>query len=37
MSPFGSVLVFGTGGGGTSIKFCFCFLKFVIQKVPTDC
>ena len=34
MSLFGSVLVFGTEGGGTSIKFCFCFLNLLYKRYP---
>ena len=37
MSLFGSVLVFDTGGGGTSVSVSFLFLKFDMQKITTDC
>ena len=36
ISLFGSILVFAwltLDGGGTSIKFCFGFLKFIILKI----
>ena len=34
MSLFGSELVFGTGGGGTLIRFCSGFLNLLYKRYP---